>query len=163
MADIKQQGLWYEELIEGMTVETRGRTVTEADIVNYAGISGDFNPMHTDAEFATKTPYGKRIAHGALGLSIAIGLLYQTGFMEGTIMAFVGVEWKFKEPVYIGDTIKVTAKVSGKRDMPSAGGGLVMFDIKVIKQDGKVAHKGELTIMMQSKAAVEKAKESQPA
>src|SRR5258708_3814702 len=163
MAEIRQHGLWYEELTEGLAIETRGRTITEADIVNFAGLSGDFNPMHTDAEFAAKTPFGKRVAHGALGLSVATGLLYQLGFMEGTILAFTGLEWKFRDPIYIGDTIKVTAKVTGRRDMASAGGGLVTFDVKVVKQDGKIAHKGELTIMMQSKAAAEKAAASQPA
>jgi len=163
MAEIRQHGLWYEEFTEGLTIESRGRTITEADVVNFAGLSGDFNPMHTDAEFAAKTPFGKRIAHGALGLSIATGLLYQLGFMEGTILAFTGLEWKFRDPVFIGDTIRVTAKVTGKRDMASAGGGLVTFDVKVVKQDGKIAHKGALTVMMMSKAAAEKAGASQPA
>src|SRR5258708_13901973 len=107
MAEIRQHGLWYEELTEGLAIETRGRTITEADIVNFAGLSGDFNPMHTDAVFAANTPYGARIAHGALVLSIATGLTYQLGFLEGTVLAFTGIECKFRAPVFIGHTINI--------------------------------------------------------
>src|SRR5258708_6088898 len=125
MTVIKGQGLWYEEMVEGLSVETRGRTITEADVVNFAGLSGDFNPMHTDAVYAAQTQYKGGVAHGALTLSIATGLLYQLGFLEGTVIAFTGLEWKFREPVYIGDTVKVTAKITGRREMSSAGGGFV--------------------------------------
>src|SRR5689334_18997314 len=131
MSDIKQRGLWFEEFKEGQSIESRGRTITEADLVNFAGVSGDFNPMHTNAEFAAKTPYGQRVAHGALIFSIATGLTYQLGFLEGTIMAFTGVDWKFRNPVFIGDTVKVTASVAKLRAMPAMGGGFVVFDMKV--------------------------------
>lgn len=151
--DGKQHGLWFEEFVEGLSIETRGRTITEADLVNFAGVSGDFNPMHTDAEFAAGTPYGKRVAHGALVFSIATGLTYQLGFLEGTIMAFTGLEWKFRDPVYIGDTVKVTASVVKRRAMAALGGGFVTFDVKVINQAGKVAQKGEWTILVRSSEA----------
>src|SRR5258706_12268282 len=108
MSDIKQRGLWFEEFVEGLSVESRGRTITEADLVNFAGVSGDFNPMHTDAEFAAGTPYGKRVAHGALVFSIATGLTYQLGFLDGTKMAFTGLKWKIREPVYYDNTFKAT-------------------------------------------------------
>ncbi len=150
MSDIKQRGLWFEEFTEGLTVESRGRTITEADLVNFAGVSGDFNPMHTNAEFAAQTPYGQRVAHGALIFSIATGLTYQLGFLEGTIMAFTGVDWKFRNPVFIGDTIKVTASVAKRRAMAAMGGGFVTFDVKVTNQKGEVAQKGEWTILVMS-------------
>ena len=153
MSDIKQRGLWFEEFVEGLSVETRGRTITEADLVNFAGVSGDFNPMHTDAEYAATTPFGKRVAHGALIFSIATGLTYQLGFLEGTIMAFTGVEWKFRDPVFIGDTIKVTANVVKRRAMPAMGGGFVTFDVKVTNQAGKVVQKGEWMVLVRSSAA----------
>src|SRR5258708_6515778 len=150
--DGKQHGLWFEEFVEGLSIETRGRTITEADLVNFSGVSGDFNPMHTDAEFAATTPYGKRVAHGALVFSIATGLTYQLGFLEGTIMAFTGLEWKFRDPVFIGDTVKVSASVVKRRAMPATGGGFVTFDVKVTNQAGKVAQKGEWTILVRSSA-----------
>ena len=154
MADIKQRGLWFEEFKEGQSIESRGRTITEADLVNFAGVSGDFNPMHTNAEFAAKTPYGQRVAHGALIFSIATGLTYQLGFLEGTIMAFTGVDWKFRNPVFIGDTVKVTAVVAKLRAMPAMGGGFVVFDMKVTNQKDEVVQKGEWTVLVMSDPAV---------
>jgi acyl dehydratase len=149
----KQQGLYFEEFEVGMELETRGRTITETDIVNFAGLSGDFNPMHTNAVFAEQTQFGKRVAHGLLGLSIASGLAYQLGFMEGTVIAFTGLEWKFRAPVFIGDTIRAAVKVTKLREMTAAGGGFVTFDIRLVNQDGAVTQKGEWTVLVASKPA----------
>jgi acyl dehydratase len=163
MSDIKQRGLWFEEFTEGLSIESRGRTVTEADLVNFAGVSGDYNPMHTDAEFAAKTPFGQRVAHGALIFSIATGLTYQLGFLEGTIMAFTGLDWKFRNPVFIGDTVKVTASVTKRRAMPAMGGGFVTFDVKVTNQKGEIAQKGEWTVLVMSDPAKVSAPNAQSA
>ena len=148
-----QKGLYFEEFAEGLTLETRGRTITETDIVNFAGLSGDFNPMHTNADFAAGTPFGQRVAHGLLGLSVASGLAYQMGFLEGTVIAFTGLEWKFREPIFIGDTIRVQVKVVKKRAMPAAGGGFVTFDVKVVNQQDKVTQKGQWTVLVASQPA----------
>jgi 3-hydroxybutyryl-CoA dehydratase len=147
----KPQGLYFEEFEVGLELETRGRTITEADIVNFAGLSGDFNPMHTNAAFAASTPFGQRVAHGLLGLSVASGLSYQMGFLEGTVLAFTGLEWKFREPVVIGDTIRVQIKITKLRPMKAAGGGFVSFDVKVLNQNDKVTQKGEWTVLVASK------------
>lgn len=163
MSDIKQRGLWFEEFTEGLSIESRGRTITEADLVNFAGVSGDYNPMHTDAEFAAKTPYGQRVAHGALIFSIATGLTYQLGFLEGTIMAFTGLDWKFRNPVFIGDTVKVTASVSKRRAMAAMGGGFITFDMKVTNQKGEIAQKGEWTVLVMSDPAKVSAPDAQSA
>jgi 3-hydroxybutyryl-CoA dehydratase len=144
-------GLYFEEFEVGRVIETRGRTITETDIVNFAGVSGDFNPMHTDAAYAAQTQFGQRVAHGMLGLSIASGLAYQTGFLEGTVIAFTGVEWKFRAPMLIGDTIRVQAQVSKLREMKAAGGGFVTFDVKVVNQDDAVTQKGEWTLLIASR------------
>jgi acyl dehydratase len=136
-----------------MELETRGRTITETDIVNFAGLSGDYNPMHTNAVFAETTQFGKRVAHGLLGLSITSGLAYQMGFLEGTVIAFTGLEWKFRAPVFIGDTIQAVVKVTKVREMPAAGGGFVTFDIRLLNQDGTVTQKGEWTVLVASKPA----------
>ncbi|MBI5958887.1 MAG: MaoC family dehydratase N-terminal domain-containing protein [Chloroflexi bacterium] len=146
-----QRGLYFEEFEVGLELETRGRTITEADIVNFAGLSGDFNPMHTNEVFAQATQFGKRVAHGLLVLSVASGLAYQLGFMEGTVIAFTGIDWKFRAPVFIGDTIRVQIKVSSLRAMKSAGGGFVTFDVKVVNQDNAATQKGEWTILVASK------------
>jgi acyl dehydratase len=145
------QGLWFEEFIEGMPIRTRGRTITEADLVAFAGLSGDFNPMHTDARYAETTQFGARIAHGALVFSVATGLAYQLGVLEGTVIAFLGFEMKLRAPVYIGDTIRVEASVSKRRPMPAAGGGIVTLDVKVLNQRDEAVQKGEWTIMVRSR------------
>lgn len=149
------RGLYYEEFSEGVTVETRGRTITEADITAFAGVSGDFNPLHTNAEYASQTQFGARVAHGALIFSIATGLAYQLGFLEGTAIAFTAFEMKLRNPVYIGDTIKVTAKVTGKREMRAAGGGLVIFDVRITNQKGETVQKGEWTMLIKSQPALQ--------
>ncbi len=145
------QGLWFEEFTEGLPIRTRGRTITEADLVAFAGLSGDFNPMHTDARYAETTQFGARIAHGALVFSIATGLAYQLGVLEGTVIAFLGFEMKLRAPVYIGDTIRVEASVSKRRPLPAAGGGIVTLDVKVLNQKDEAVQKGEWTIMVRSK------------
>ena len=101
-----QRGMWFEEFEVGQRIITPGRTITESDIVSFAGLSGDYNQIHTDAEFSSKTPFGKRVAHGLLVLSIASGLAMRTGVLEGTVLAFREINnWKFSLPVFIGDTI----------------------------------------------------------
>ena len=154
MADVRGRGLWFEELTEGLSIETRGRTVTEADVVSFSGLSGDFNPMHTDAEFAKNTQFGARVAHGALVFSIATGLAYQLGFIEGTVIAFTRFEMKLRAPVYFGDTIRVTATVSKRRAMAAAGGGLITLDMKIVNQKGETVQKGELELLIRSDPAV---------
>jgi len=148
-----RRGLYFEEFEIGMEMETRGRTITETDIVNFAGLSGDFNPMHTDETYASTTQFGKRVAHGLLGLSIASGLSYQLGFLEGTVLAFTGLEWKFRAPIVIGDTIRVQVKITKLREMAAAGGGFVSFDVKVVNQDGVATQKGEWTVLVASRPA----------
>ncbi len=153
MSEVKTHGLWFEEFAEGLSIETRSRTITEADIVNFAGVSGDYNPMHTDAEYAKSTQFGQRVAHGALIFSIATGLAYQLGFLEGTVLAFTSFDWKMRAPVFIGDTIKVMATVAKRREMAAAGGGFVTFDVKVLNQKGETTQKGEWVILVKSQAA----------
>ena len=102
--------LYFEDVEVGQEWESLGRTVTEADIVNFAGLSGDFNPIHMDHEFAKTTPFQKPIAHGLLVLSIAAGLGVQNPLMR--TLAFVSIrEWHFRGPVFIGDTVRVRAKI----------------------------------------------------
>ncbi len=145
------RGLYFEEFEVGLELETRARTITEADIVNFAGLSGDFNPMHTDAVYAAGTQFNQRVAHGLLGLSVASGLAYQMGFIEGTVIAFTGLEWKFRAPIFIGDTIRVQVQVTKLREMKAAGGGFVSLELKVVNQDNAVTQKGEWTVLVASK------------
>ena len=138
-----KRGLYFEEYELGKKYTTAGRTVTEADIVSFAGLSGDYNALHTDAEFAKSTPFEKRVAHGLLILSIVSGLANQSGFLEGTVLAFREIKkWKFSRPVFIGDTVHVEVEVMETKAFPRLGGGTVELEIKVENQDGEIALKG---------------------
>jgi len=144
-------GLYFEEFELGKVMVTRGRTITEADLVNFAGLTGDYNPMHTDAEYAKNTQFGQRIAHGMLGLSYMVGLVYQMGFLEGTIIAFLDATCKFRAPILIGDTIHGEMTVSELKDAERMGGGMVTSSFKLIKQDGTVTQKGEMVFLMKKR------------
>ncbi len=146
-----QRGLYFEEFEEGLTVTSAGRTVTEADIVHFAGLTGDWNQIHTDAEFAKESMFGERVAHGLLGLAIASGLGVQLGFMEGTVEAFTGLDWKFRGPIKIGDTIHMTATVTQKKAMKRLGGGFIVFDVAVINQRGEKVQRGQWTVLIKSR------------
>jgi len=127
------KGKYFEDLKIGEHFETPGRTVTEADIVNFAGISGDYNPLHIDEEFAKKTRFGARIAHGVLTLSIMTGLWARLGILEGTVEAFYGIErLRFTKPVYSGETLHVKMKVVDKEEKGQSG--IVVLENTVLNQ-----------------------------
>ena len=146
------RGMYYEEFEVGTTLDTDSRTITEADIMTFAGVSGDMNPMHTSARFAADTPFGERVAHGALVLSLATGLIYRTRIIEGTVLAFRSVdEWKFSQPVFIGDTIHCQLEVASTKDAKRLGGGLVVITVRVFNQEDKLVQKGSMTVLVASK------------
>ena len=146
------RGRYFEEFQVGDVVVTAGRTVTEADVVMFAGLTGDYNQLHTDAEFARQSMFGQRVAHGVLGLSIALGLATRLGFIEGTVLAFRELTWKFSLPIFVGDTIHVKATVSTLKALPRLGGGSVTLDVQLINQQDKVVQRGEWVALMASKA-----------
>jgi acyl dehydratase len=147
-----QRGMFFEEFQVGQQIVSAGRTITEADIVHYAGLSGDYNQIHTDAEFASRSVFGQRVAHGLLVLSIVSGLAVQSGFMEGTIMAFREVDsWKFSRPVYIGDTIHVVLEVTDLKALPRLGGGAISLKLNVHNQGDQTVQSGTWTALIASK------------
>jgi 3-hydroxybutyryl-CoA dehydratase len=145
------RGLYFEEFELGQKLATAGRTITEGDIVTFAGLSGDFNQIHTDAVFAEDGPFGRRVAHGLLVQSIASGLAVQTGFIEGTVLAFRELSCKFSLPVYIGDTIHVQLEINGLKELPRLGGGQLEMTYRVLNQEGKVTQRGVWVMLIKSK------------
>jgi len=128
---------YYEDFSVGAAFESRGRTVTEADIVNFAGLSGDFVELHTNEEFARKSPFGRRIAHGALVFSISTGLMTQMNLVNDTVLAFYGLDkLRFTAPVFIGDTVRVVKRVIELREK-DAGRGVVTFETQVLNQSNE--------------------------
>ncbi len=144
-------GLYFEDLEIGHAMATKGRTITEADIVNFAGLSGDYNPLHTDATFAAETEFGQRVAHGALGFSVATGLSYQLGFLEGTVMAFLELTWKYSAPIYIGDTLHCELTIKDLKPMRRLGGGKVTLEVRVLNQEGKIVQRGDWVLLVRSR------------
>lgn len=145
-------GLYFEEFSVGQKITTVGRTVAESDIMTFAGLTGDYNQIHTDAHFAKSTQFGQRVAHGLLGLSVGVGLLMRTGVLEGTVIAFREiVEWKFIKPVFIGDTVHAEMEVKEKKAMPRIGGGLASVAVEVMNQQEEVLMKGTLSLLIASK------------
>lgn len=141
------RGKRFSEFGVGDVFESGGRTVTEADVVNFAGISGDFNPLHTDATFAAKTPFEQRVAHGMLAASISTGLGQTLGIFEGTTLALVSQTFTYKAPVFFGDTIRLRLTVEAVAPSSKGGRGVVTFASDVLKQDGTVAVAGNWVVM----------------
>ena len=141
--------LYFEDVEVGVRFETPGRTVTEADLVAFAGVSGDFNPLHTDAVFAAGTMYGERIAHGALVLSLATGLRQRAGLFDGTLMGLLEIRsWRFIAPVRIGDTIRVVCEIIELRETSKPDRGVMVQRVDVLNQHDAVVDTGELVMLL---------------
>jgi acyl dehydratase len=127
---------FFEDYRVGQRWVTRGRTITEADVVNFAGLSGDFFPLHVDDDYARRTRFGRRVAHGFLVLSVASGLLPAN---PEAVEALYGLDRvRFVAPVFIGDTLRVELEVTELRPRPD-GSGVVTFQQTVRKHTGEVA------------------------
>jgi acyl dehydratase len=141
--------LYYEDLEVGMRWTSGGRTITEADVVAFAGVSGDFNPIHVDAAYAASTGFGERIAHGALVLAVATGLRQQQGIFRGTLKAWLGIsDWRFSAPVRLGDTVHVVTEVAACRETKDPAAGVVTQSVEVINQRDETVASGEFATLM---------------
>lgn len=144
----QNRGRTFDEFTVGDTFETAQRTVTEADIAIFAGLSGDYNPLHTNDEYAKTTPFGRRIAHGLLTFAITTGLINQLGIFEGTTLGLLGTSEKFKNAVLPGDTIRVVIEVVGKKETSKPGRGILEVKTSTINQREEVVLEGTETIML---------------
>ena len=145
------KGMYFSEYEIGQKFVTGRRTVTEADVVAFAGLSGDFNPLHTDAVFAAKTPFGQRIAHGMLVVSISTGLSQTLGIFEGTTIGLLEQSFAYKAPTFFGDTIHLEMEVSQVKPTSKPGRGIVTFQARIIKQDGTIVNDGLWKVMFADK------------
>ena len=141
-------GLYYEDFAPDQPVITRGRTVGEGDINLFAGLAGDFNPLHVDAAYCAGTPYKRRIAHGPLTLAMAIGLMSQQNLIDGTTTGLLALTWNFSAPVGIGDTIHARVTLAHKRPTKDPARGIVTLRLEVLNQHAALVQTGEMTLMM---------------
>jgi len=148
------RGMYWEEWDIGAEFESPARTVTEADIVAFAGLSGDYNPLHINEEHCKKTIFGSRIAHGPLVYAIAAGLLFQLHLYDDTLIAFLGFEnLRFTKPVKPGDTIHARIKVLEKRETSNAERGVMKRQLQVLNQRGEVVQEGIQAFLLKRKPA----------
>ena len=149
------QHLYFDDVEVGQQWESLGRTITESDIVNFAGLSGDFNPIHMDHEFCKTTMYRKPIAHGLLILAMSSGLGMAFPLMR--TQAFLSIkEWKFLEPVYIGDTIRVKARLLEKEERARGRRGIITWSRQIINQNNKVVEEGITVTLVEGRGTAAK-------
>ena len=145
------RGLHYEDFEPGKAYFSASRTITEADVVNFAGLSGDFNPLHTDQTFAEQTVIKERIAHGMLSMAVATGLANQMGIFEGTTVALMQQTIQYKGMVKFGDTIHIVMTVKERKETKNPSRGVVVFDVPILNQRGEPVVQAEWVLMMSRK------------
>jgi 3-hydroxybutyryl-CoA dehydratase len=142
-------GLPFEAFQVGQTITSDEITITAADVNAFAALTGDTNPIHLDGEYAASHAFGQRVAHGLLGLSVAIGLAWKVGFLEGTILALREIDrWKFSTPIYLNDRIRVRTIVSETKLVRRLGGGLVTFGVEILNQNDAVVQHGNWIVLV---------------
>lgn len=144
----KTRGLTFDQFNPGDKFVSQARTVNESDVSSFAGLSGDYNPLHTDAEFVKTTPFGERIAHGMLVAAIASGMANWLGIFEGTTIALMEQVIQYRGAVKFGDTVHLELQVLEKKETSKPGRGVVIFETRVINQKGDLAIEGKWTLMM---------------
>lgn len=145
-----RRGWYFEEYIEGSPILTPRRTVTETDIVNFAGLSGDYNPLHVDEEFARSTVHGGRIAHGMLTAAFATGLAAMTGIFDGTVVGLLEVDARFTGVVRAGDTIQLMLECAAKKKTPQGDSGLVVLKTTLRNQRDEIVSEGKWKLLVKA-------------
>lgn len=145
------RGTFFSDFQVGHRYVSGGRTVTETDVVLFAGLSGDYNPLHTDATFAATTPFKQRIAHGMLASAISTGLGQTLGIFEGTTLALMSQTFEYKAPVFFGDTLRLALTVESATPSSKGGKGVVVFLSEILKQDDTVVNRGTWTVLFRDR------------
>ena len=141
-------GKLYDEFTPGRSWTTPGRTVTEADIIGFAGLTGDYNPLHVDEVFAAATGFGGRIAHGPMGIGMAFGLASRLDLIDGTAVALLGVQWDFRGPVRAGDTLHADITVREARPTRREDQGVVTLAFTILNQRQETVQDGVARLLM---------------
>ncbi|GAB4202283.1 MAG: MaoC/PaaZ C-terminal domain-containing protein [Roseiflexaceae bacterium] len=142
---------FFEDYAAGDEFVSPARTVTESDVVQFAGLTGDYNRLHTDAEYMRGSIFGERIAHGLLGLAIVNGLKYRTPMDSDGVIAFLGLNWSFSAPIRLGDTIHGVFRVTELRPTSKPDRGIMQLSVQVLNQRGEPVQEGQFTMMLKRK------------
>ena len=152
---------YFEDFAIGQTFESGGRTITETDLTFFSMLSGDWNPLHADAEFAKTTRFGQRVVHGALGIAISTGMLHELGIFHDSVIAMLGFRnWNFLAPLLVNDTIFLRLTITELEPGKSGNSGKLGRRFQLINQRGEVAQEGESDVLVLTRhgAAAKKAK-----
>lgn len=155
-ANVDSPRLYFEDLVEGTEYASAGRTITEADIVAFAGLSGDYNQLHVDRDFAARTAHGERIAHGLLVLSVVSGLSTRVSLMAGLgeqIVGLLNLECRFKRATKIGDTIHVRLRIAGLRLTSKGDTGVLNLSREAVDQNGNVVMESSWTLLIKARGS----------
>jgi acyl dehydratase len=145
--------LYYEDLAIGQTFTSPARTVTESDLIHFAMLSGDWNPIHTDKEFARQTLYGQPVVYGILGIAILTGLVDRMGLFHGSAIAMIGLrDWKFKAPIFVDDTIHFAMEISAKRLTSQGDRGIIDRKFTLLNQRAEIVQEGHIDLLIRLKA-----------
>lgn len=146
--------LFFDDLQVGDVWESPGRTVTESDVVNFACLTGDHDPLHVDHAYAATTPFGKPIAHGLLGISLLAGL--GSHFPAVRTLAFLEIrEWKFRQPIFFGDTVHARNAITAMEEKGRRG-GKITWHRQLVNQNGEIVQEGILeTFVARTQAAAQ--------
>ena len=146
---MQPRGRYWDDFTVGEVLVTGRRTVEGGDVSRFAGLSGDFNPLHTDEVFAKQTVFGARVAHGILTLAVSNGQQNLSGWFEGTALALLGLDRvRFTAPVKFGDTIHTEMTVTQARASSKPDRGVVTFDVTVKNQRGEAVCTYETSVLM---------------
>ncbi|MDP6690231.1 MAG: MaoC/PaaZ C-terminal domain-containing protein [Alphaproteobacteria bacterium] len=149
--------LYFDDLEVGQTFESAGRTITNHDVMTFAGLSGDNNELHTNDEYAKNSPFGQRIAHGLLVVAITTGLTQRLGLFEVSALALLDLQWQFKGPVYINDTIRIRLTIDALKATSKGDRGIVTRRYDVLNQRDEIVQVGNLVVMMKMRPKDEEA------
>jgi len=146
-------GLWFEEFAVGAEATTEARTITADDIVAFAELSGDHNPLHLDEAYAARGPFGRPVAHGLLGLAVASGLMERPGYTADTLVAFLGLEWSFRRPILPGERVRVRMRVAQTRATSDPAHGLVRLQLALLNDRDESAQEGSFSLLVRRRPA----------
>lgn len=147
-------GMYFEEFETGQTFKSAGRTVTEADLTMFSMISGDWHPIHSDAEFCKSTRYGERLVHGAFGIAVATGMMHEVGIFKDTAVAMLSLrDWAFTKPIFVNDTLHLEMEIIGTDGSKSERMGSVDRILRLVNQKGETVQEGKTAVLILKKSA----------
>ena len=143
--------MYYDDFEVGQEYFTKGRTITETDLILFSGISGVYSPLHLDEQYCRNTIFKRRVAHGPLIMAISNGLVGMLNLYEDSLIALLEIGCKFTNPVFIGDTVKATEVVHSKRETKTAGRGILVFERHIRNKNDEEVQNMKLVVMLKTR------------